>query len=565
MAQPVCPTAEHSDEEENIDPETPDGSENEYTISKIGRNQYAEPSGEAFWMPWEIYVSQDIEKAMDMKLVSRLKEKLILLGVQQDDWRVREPILNIIDPDLYVLKIYNKNRHWLSKKLKEEINHNFDRREYGSDEEDHPDNRWKKVEQLHEKGYFIRRRYQWLATQFKETDDGNIEIVSPIHNLSPRNKYEELYRGIEYVFQKMLPIFNRFPAFCDRTNKEFQVIVKAQRYEVEDMSGYSGHWHQEGLTENIIIGGLYYFDKDYLLKGGNLQFKNKRGPDDQDMEMYPEFHDFEQDGPLPKIIEEVEVNEGTAVVFDNVNLVHRVRMLKNKGKDEKKRYRAFLAFFIVDPMNPIESTRNHPSLKKDKFIEAIIKYSPIESTDIASLICELALSGYTLEEAKEMRELNIECRKNPSTRGKWAGCHFGNHGETFWFKHGKAHSPQWSEHIGSTAESASSGSGQRTKNMSKILPIQHLMNERPLDESVTSLTFVQKGDLERAIKRFMGMRMMEIRHNSAFYNDYDDGGLHENENQNESRHIDEKEATDNNDDPCWELIGIIRPYLKNEH
>ena len=220
-------------------------------------------------MKWEIYVSHDIERTMNMELVSRLKEELIALGKERADWRKGEPIQNIIDPDLYVLKIYEKDRYWLSAKHKQQ----FMDDQGCCDEE--AELRWKTMGQNDERGYWIRRRYQWLATQFVENGDGHIHIVSPIHNVSPRSEFEGMHNGIEHVFEKMLPLFNRFPVFQQRQSNEFQVIVKAQRYEVEDMSGYNGHWHQEGLTENIIIGGLYYFEKDADLKGGNLRFRNK--------------------------------------------------------------------------------------------------------------------------------------------------------------------------------------------------------------------------------------------------------------------------------------------------
>ena len=124
------------------------------------------------------------------------------------------------------------------------------------------------------------------------------------------------------------------------------------------------------------------------------------------------------------------------MVFDNVQLVHRVRMLKNKLGDQQKRYRSFLAFFIVDPEKPIKSTRDHPSLKQEIFIELIIKHSAIDVVALAVLICEYAPCGYTLSEAKKVRELNIECRKNPSTKGKWAQCMFGNSGDRIWFGNG---------------------------------------------------------------------------------------------------------------------------------
>ena len=371
----------------------------DWTIDKIGENKRLKyGDGGSNRMEWEIYIHQNINEYVNDKVISKLKSSLIDLGKKNNDWRENEPIQNIIDPDLFVYKFYEKNN------IKDTNNDD-------------------------EKGYFIRKKYQWLATEFKEDENGKIQILTPIHNISPRTDYQDIYNGIEYVFERMLPLFNKFPAFKERKNKnEFQVIVKSQRYEIEDMSGYSGHWHQEGLTENIIIAGLYYFEKNEGLNGGKLRFRNTSSPS-------PGYAEYLDD----PVVHDTDIEEGTAIVFDNVKLVHRVRMLKNKIGDEQKRYRSFLAFFIVDPENPINSTKTYPSLKKEKYVNFIMENTLIDSKDIASLICEYASCGYTLNEAMEIRKLNIEVRKKPQCKGKWATYHFGNCGEQFWFKHGKAH------------------------------------------------------------------------------------------------------------------------------
>ena len=62
-----------------------------------------------------------------------------------------------------------------------------------------------------------------------EQGRGTISIVSPIHNLAGSENCN-VYSGIEYVFERMLPLFNKFKTFRERENNSFQVIVKAQRY-----------------------------------------------------------------------------------------------------------------------------------------------------------------------------------------------------------------------------------------------------------------------------------------------------------------------------------------------
>ena len=49
---------------------------------------------------------------------------------------------------------------------------------------------------------------------------------------------------------------------------------------------------------------------------------------------------------------DAETSEGLALVFSN-EIPHRVRMIKNKVGDGKKRRRGMLNFFIVDPKKPL--------------------------------------------------------------------------------------------------------------------------------------------------------------------------------------------------------------------
>ena len=204
------------------------------------------------------------------------------------------------------------------------------------------------------------------------------------------------------------------------------MIVKSQKYEIKNMSGYAGHWHQEGLTENIVLVGLYYFDKDKGLTGGDLKFRSD--------------HMYAYSGSVGECDERCQINEGTAIVFKNVDTVHRVTMLKNKINDNQTRYRSYLAFFIIDPNERIISTQDICSLKREFYINLIsecLKEYMI-TLDVSSLICEYGNCGYTLDEAKSMREKDIEIRKKSFTKGRF-GYIWGHNGEIFWFKMGKMH------------------------------------------------------------------------------------------------------------------------------
>jgi hypothetical protein len=99
---------------------------------------------------------------------------------------------------------------------------------------------------------------------------------------------------------------------------------------------YSGRWHSEGHTENIIAAGVYYIHFDEQLEGGHLKFRPKEAP-------CPEFS-VGTDA-------EVAVGTGACVVFSN-SLPHRVRQIRNLTENDGLR-RTFLNFFIVDPQKPI--------------------------------------------------------------------------------------------------------------------------------------------------------------------------------------------------------------------
>eukprot|EP01084_Bolivina_argentea_P033283 61585_1 len=115
-------------------------------------------------------------------------------------------------------------------------------------------------------------------------------------------------------------------------------------------------------------------------------------------------------------------------------------MIKNKMNDGKIRYRSFLSFFIIDPLKKTNITTNiYSTLKREDYAAIIIKYGCNECPmDIAINICEFGLLGLTLNEAKEIREKDIEIRKNTYAKGKWGIC-WGNGGVSkTWYDNGEA-------------------------------------------------------------------------------------------------------------------------------
>eukprot|EP01084_Bolivina_argentea_P184795 318733_1 len=432
------------DKEHGIDASLFD--QNNY-IYKLQRNRAVGSDDSGYQqLYFEIFVCDELK--INKLTINKLKVDLFELAHNNNDWRDDEPILNIIDPDLYVYKHFdNKRKEILSNQRKQQFDNNYNDyswRGLGGPPQKDKETEYQKIIENESKGYFIRSEYQWIATEFTENKQNNsISITSSIHNISPRTKYENIYKGIEHIFEAMLPLFNRFPAFKNRTKDSFQVIVKAQRYCIDDGKGYKGHWHKEGLTENIIIGGLYYLEKDIQLEGGNLKFRNVESYDEFQCAGYADdiVDFFYTDSTNYDISPVANINEGTAVVFDNERLVHRVKMLKNLVKDNEKRYRSFVAFFIVDPSIRSDiTTGKYVTLKREEYAKIICEYGCNKlSMDIAMIICEYGCCGMTLKEAKEMRKKDIEIRKNSKTKGKWGVMHYGNSGHyKQWYKNGEA-------------------------------------------------------------------------------------------------------------------------------
>ena len=238
----------------------------------------------------------------------------------------------------------------------------------------------------------------------------------------------------------MLPMFNQFKKFAKRKNKQFKVIVKSQRYAIRPRVGYAGDWHCEGLTESIYLVGIYYWEWNNGLTGGSIKFRNKVMPGRDKLDGY-----YRDDAKVHDIYTLI-LGKHSAVVFDNQQLVHRLRMLKNPINDGKVRRRGFLAFFIVDPekQDSVMDTRQIPSLKRSFYSNIIYKSIEMYSDkinitlsrattcmkmhvgmDIINIIAEYAGLGITLEQAKTFREQIISLKQE--TKGRFGTIHYGNH------------------------------------------------------------------------------------------------------------------------------------------
>ncbi|CAF3386409.1 unnamed protein product [Rotaria sp. Silwood1] len=269
------------------------------------------------------------------KLREHLLETLQELNEQRHDHHAApSPVEDIIDPDLLAFRPPSFERtKWIEHRRRQlepcERALRYFKRDLTDGEYDHLSE--------HEQ---LRDTYQWLPSEFIVQTDGKVDIRKPILHLPVIPKYRRTYGAIAQIFHAMLPMFQEIKVIAKDTTKEqrLQVIVKAQSYNIKAGMKYSGRWHTEGQTENIVAVGVYYLHVDPELEGGALKFRPKKGPQD----WYEGINiDFEV----------TSIRTGTAIVFSN-SMPHRFRQIRNLTPDDGRR-RTFLNFFIVDPDQPI--------------------------------------------------------------------------------------------------------------------------------------------------------------------------------------------------------------------
>ena len=177
----------------------------------------------------------------------------------------------------------------------------------------------------------------------------NLQLLMPINQLHKQlmislNDYlpNVLINLVEqYVFNVNIDILQKkIPKYT-----KLQVVIKAQHYSLPPSSSYSGKWHVEGLTENVVAAGVYYCEKSKNLTAGQLRFRNEEIPQ-------PYYHDDKKESV--KVTCDVDVEQDTAVVFSNM-ILHRMRKLNNHS-NEKQGTRTFINFFIIDPSKPYKYT-----------------------------------------------------------------------------------------------------------------------------------------------------------------------------------------------------------------
>jgi hypothetical protein len=117
-----------------------------------------------------------------------------------------------------------------------------------------------------------------------------------------------------------------------KLQSQLQVIVKAQTYNLEKNDVYEGQLHREGpVEENILAVGIWYYELDRIIKGGELQLvlnTNKYTA--------------------------VSVENNSLIAFRNDYLYHRVTKMERRETKNPQKYatRKILCFFLIDPHHP---------------------------------------------------------------------------------------------------------------------------------------------------------------------------------------------------------------------
>eukprot|EP01124_Arcella_intermedia_P029745 TRINITY_DN6367_c0_g1_i1.p1 TRINITY_DN6367_c0_g1~~TRINITY_DN6367_c0_g1_i1.p1 ORF type:complete len:499 (-),score=115.72 TRINITY_DN6367_c0_g1_i1:76-1548(-) len=336
-----------------------------------------------------------------------LTEDLLTLAENRQDKHLKEPVTDIIDPDLFPYRLPNNQANQKLKKLV--------LGKYKSSYRKAPP-----VESL-SKATTTRASYTWIPSEVIIQHSGSEKIsqfLSPIHNLPHIPQNTRLYRNINKVFTQCIPLLENLNLVRYKKGKptKLQVIVKSQTYAIPPGSTYSGVWHTEGLLENIVAAIVYYCNIDNGLSGGQLKFRPENVPSSGYSEEDPD--------------RVVDVESGYAVGFSNW-IPHRVRKMVNRTSETQ--HRTFLNFFIVDPALPLKSTKTElPISSWVILLHQMFRHHTGSSPpkEIVGMLMILLDQWPSVEVAKEFREMTREQMK--LIKSGWGVIHYGNCGKQEW-------------------------------------------------------------------------------------------------------------------------------------
>jgi len=196
-------------------------------------------------------------------------------------------------------------------------------------------------------------KWHWIPSEFViDSKSKRVKAISHIEHFEPQ-KDNHVYSAISAVFSDMWPMLERVLSI-DTKSKEnivLPVIVKVQSCSMPPLAVYEGFWHQENVTKGIVAVGLYYYEYDSNLSKGQLDVRPAQVI----------YHAFSEEGKVYKFGEDdghIPVQEGTAIVFDNTEVVHKFATVTNNHM-QMDSYRSFITFFVLGQNSKYENINDH--------------------------------------------------------------------------------------------------------------------------------------------------------------------------------------------------------------
>lgn len=211
-------------------------------------------------------------------------------------------------------------------------------------------------------------RFQWLPSEFAITFNGDVSVESYINNLDA-DKYPRFIPLIQRLFHHFIPSLENV-LHRNLRGRNLQVIVKVGSINLDETNPLypGGSWHIEGMPhERIAATCLHYVDAENITES-YLEFRKPVIVDDEGNLNYPQSdsnyttHHYglepgsHHEGQMNRYLGLIKCSEGASVVFPNT-LQHRVKEFCIDD-DQKDSLRTIVAFFVIDPDNPIVSTKD---------------------------------------------------------------------------------------------------------------------------------------------------------------------------------------------------------------
>jgi hypothetical protein len=266
----------------------------------------------------------------------------------------------------------------------------------------------------------LRQSYLWVPSRIAIDGSDEVRFLEHINRCPRTKETEDLYVGFEKVISRMLSMFrllNVLPA--KGTSAELQVICKAQSYTLQPGMTYKGHWHREGLDENIVAVGVYYVDIGNLV-GGAVKFRSAGQLPS------PDYADYCESKPEIS----VATKQNGCVAFANA-IPHRVRMIQNRTA--RVQTRTFVNVFVVDPKRPLRArpcliTAVELAAIMREFVQSIGRQLP---RDVIHLILGYCKDWMWIDN-EHAQQFRLEARKamqaTKTSNGGFVHMNFGNCG-----------------------------------------------------------------------------------------------------------------------------------------